>query len=210
MGVVRATDGTLSAPVPLPHGQDPAQRIAGLGMDDGGDAVAVWTEGDWYDGTPRLAGYDGAGPQLGGLPASGAVGQPLSFSAGALDVWSGVASVDWSFGDGASATGDTVAHVSESGTVRATVLGRRLGVRSGRRCVGPRRHRRRSATRCSRSVRVAMRSTHLDIEGVGSLAIATKRLRPGRYTVVVEAEDPSGNRSDPVTLHLTVLPRKRR
>jgi hypothetical protein len=64
--------------------------------------------------------------------------------------------------------------------------------------------------RCRRTVRLATRTTRLPEGGVGNIAIATKRLRPGRYTILVDATDASGNRSDPVTLHLTVLPRKRR
>lgn len=271
MAVVRAADGTLSTPVPLSATQDPAQRTAGIGMDDDGDAVAVWTEGSWSDGPPLLAGYDAIGPRLGGFPTGGEAGEPVTFSASATDMWSGVASVGWSFGDGTSATGDTVTHIfglpgtftvsvtavdragnastraapvsivdstppvfsrtpsvmpkrlrrgrtaivffgsGEPVTVQAQLLATRRGFLSGRRCLArSRRHRRRALRRCRRTVRLTTRTTHLPEGGVGNIAIATKRLRPGRYTIVVDAMDPAGNHSDPVTLTLTVLPRKRR
>jgi hypothetical protein len=271
MGVVRAPDGTLSVPAPLSGPLNDSPRIAGLAMDDVGDAIAVWNEGPWYTPHVVVAGYDGAGPQLGGFPAGGEAGEPVTFSAGATDMWSGVASVGWSFGDGTSATGDTVTHIFDSPgtfpvsvtavdgagnastrsasvsiadttppvfsrtpsvmpkrprrgrtaivffgsdepvTVRAQLLASRRGLLSGRRCLaGSRRHRRRALRRCRRTVRLATRTMHLPEGGVGNIAIATMRLRAERYTIVVDATDPSGNRSDPVTLTLTVLPRKRR
>jgi hypothetical protein len=201
------------------------------------------------------------------LPSGGEVGEPVTFSAGATDVWSGVANVTWSFGDGTSATGDAVTHafttpgtfpvsvtaadgagnvstrsttvaivdttrptfnrrpsviprrlrrggtatvlfgVPEPVTVQVRILARRRGVWSGRRCVAASRHRSRRARRCRRTVVVVTRSTRLDIEGLGNLSIQTRRLRPGRYAVVVDAIDGAGNHSDAVTLTLTVLPR---
>jgi PKD domain len=269
MGVVRATDGTLSSPVPLSGPLTDLPRMSGLAMDDSGDAVAVWNEGPWYEPHVVVAGYDGAGPQLGALPGRGEARQPMSFSAQAVDVWTGVAGVTWAFGDGAGASGDAVTHafdspgtfpvsvtavdgvgnastrstsvtivdttpptfdlvpklipkrprrgktvivffgVSEPATVRAQLLASRRGVRSGGRCVAPRRRRRRHARRCTRTVRLATRATRLEDGGVGNMAIATKDLRAGRYAVVIGATDPSGNRAQPVTLPLTVLPRRR-
>ena len=77
-------------------------------------------------GTERVevVGFDNAGPQLRSLnvPASGQTGQQLGFSARAVDVWSNVASTNWSFGDGGSALGNDVQHAFASpGTYGAKV-----------------------------------------------------------------------------------------
>jgi len=60
----------------------------------------------------QAAGYDAAGPQLRGLSVPGAAraGSPGSFSVAPLDVWSQAASTSWTFGDGASASGESVSH----------------------------------------------------------------------------------------------------
>ncbi len=111
MGVVRASDGTLSAPVPLSGLLTDFPRVTDLAMDDAGNAVAVWNEGPWYTPHVVVAGYDGAGPQLSAsFSSAGDPGESLPFTMSALDVWSGVASEDWSFGDGSGAGGSTVSH----------------------------------------------------------------------------------------------------
>ena len=80
-----------------------------VATDGEGDAIAAW-EGGEAEGI-AVAGFDGAGPKLSGvsIPASGAAGAPLAFSLKATDVWSPIASVNWSFGDGASAAGASAA-----------------------------------------------------------------------------------------------------
>lgn len=91
-----------------------------------GDAVASWNE---YPRGQDLrsfatAGFDGSGPQLDALqiPSSTHVGVPVAFSVAPLDVWSGVASTVWSFGDGASADGTSVSHAfAAAGTYPVTV-----------------------------------------------------------------------------------------
>ena len=271
MGVVRASDGTLSARVPLSGLLSDFPHVTDLAMDDAGNAVAVWNEGPWYTPHVVVAGYDGAGPQLAAsFPSAGDPGEPLPFTMSALDVWSGVASEDWSFGDGSSASGSTVSHafgsagmflasvtaadglgntsarsasvqiasprdvtrpwftvrpsitprrvrrghlaivsfgVSEAALVQATVSASRPGVRSGRRCVAPRRNRHRAVKRCRRSVTVLRRAKSSDGNGVGRFAIDTTRLRAGRYRIAVDATDSAGNRSKTIVLPLTVKPR---
>jgi hypothetical protein len=100
--------------------------------------------------------------------------------------------------------------LSEAATVRATLLDSRRGVRRGHRCVAPRRHAGRHGRRCVRITQVAQRSTHVDAAGTGTIVLGTRRLRPGGYTIVLQATDAAGNRSTAVRLHLTVLPRARR
>jgi hypothetical protein len=74
--------------------------------------VAAWERYDGADEIVQAAGYDGAGPQLGALsiPATGTVGQTLSFSVSPFDVWSAVGATTWSFGDGSGAGGTGVTH----------------------------------------------------------------------------------------------------
>lgn len=273
MGVVRATDGALSAPAPLSGLLTDSPRVTDVAMDDAGNGIAVWNEGPWYTPHVVVAGYDGAGPQLSAsFPSYGDPGESLPFAMSALDVWSGVASEDWSFGDGRSASGGTVSHafgsagmfpvtatavdglgnasvrsasvqvggppdvtrpaftirpsirprrvrrghlatvsfgVSEAATVRVTVLASRSGVRSGRRCVAPRRSRRRSTRRCRRSAAVLRGAKRSSGSGVVRFAIDTTRLRAGRYRIAVDATDLAGNRSKTIFLRLTVMPRAR-
>jgi hypothetical protein len=75
----------------------------------------------------RVAAYDAAGPRLSGLsvPARVEVGETARFGVGAVDVWSAVAGIDWSFGDGGSASGAQVTHVySRSGQFPVGVTAR--------------------------------------------------------------------------------------
>jgi hypothetical protein len=110
MGVVRAPDGTLSAPTPLSGFGDYGTAPVGIGLDDEGNGMVAWQEVHGLEARTGVAGYDGAGPRLSAtFPTGGAVGQPLPFAATALDVWSGAA-LSWSFGDGASAGGATATH----------------------------------------------------------------------------------------------------
>jgi hypothetical protein len=84
-----------------------------VALDAQGNATALWTR---FDGKSayiaEAAGFDASGPQLGtpSIPTVGAVGQTLSFSAAPLDAWSALGATTWSFGDGTSAGGTTVAH----------------------------------------------------------------------------------------------------
>lgn len=95
-------------------------------------AAAIDGEGDGIAAFDRLSGsdplevalLDAAGPVLNGLsiPTAGAVGQSVSFSVAPLDGVSSVASTSWSFGDGGSASGASVAHVfTQPGTYTVSV-----------------------------------------------------------------------------------------
>jgi hypothetical protein len=55
---------------------------------------------------------DGGGPALDELavPAGGTVGVPVDFSATPLDAWSAIVATHWSFGDGTTATDESVSH----------------------------------------------------------------------------------------------------
>ena len=58
-----------------------------------------------------MTGFDAAGPVLSDVSVpDGGAGQSLAFSVSARDVWSGVSSVDWDFGDGSSGSGTAVTH----------------------------------------------------------------------------------------------------
>ncbi len=83
----------------------------------GGDGsfVAAWSATDGLTPTREItaATLDAAGPVLDDLvvPATGTVGQPVAVAVTPHDVWSAVGDTDWSFGDGATATGTTATHV---------------------------------------------------------------------------------------------------
>jgi hypothetical protein len=95
-------------------------------MDDEGNAVVAWSAHTGVEPTKgfrgTIAGFDGAGPRFTSLdvPASGAAGQSLGFSASALDVWSAVGPPSWRFGDGGSAVGDPVTHSFAAGAYEVT------------------------------------------------------------------------------------------
>jgi hypothetical protein len=84
-----------------------------VAVDDEGNAVAAWENGFGYGkGVLQAAGYDAAGPRLGGLsiPSTATAGLPVAFSVSPLDVWSTLGATRWSFGDGASATATSTTH----------------------------------------------------------------------------------------------------
>jgi hypothetical protein len=114
-GAFRPAGGTWRAPVDL---SAPGQNAVNpqIALDLQGDATAVWQRFNATNYIVQAAGYDAAGPQLRGvsIPASGTAGIPLSFSISLLDVWSPIASINWSFGDGQSATGANVSHTYSS------------------------------------------------------------------------------------------------
>ena len=82
-------------------------------VDPSGNVVMAWIVG--AQDAPRwvqAAGLDAAGPVLRRFeaPATGMAGTPSTFSALAHDVWSPIASYEWTFGDGGTASGASVAH----------------------------------------------------------------------------------------------------
>jgi chitodextrinase len=108
---------------------DALSAPAGAGVDAQGNGATAWSEfADTGASTEvvRAAGYDGAGPRLSNLavPASGVAGQQLPFSVAATDVWS-TFSVDWAFGDGATASGPALQHAyRHKGQYTVTATGR--------------------------------------------------------------------------------------
>jgi hypothetical protein len=112
---------------PPGQGFQPAARVSRenqrasrphLAMDRQGNATALWSNrampaaGDYL---LDAAGYDAGAPGFGAIvtPASGMVGQALTFAAPAFDVWTGV-SVGWSFGDGTGAAGMSSSHAYQA------------------------------------------------------------------------------------------------
>jgi hypothetical protein len=110
---------TVSASTPGSEAKEP-----NVAMDAEGDAAAVWAglDGGFY--IAEAAGFDAAGPAIGALsiPSTGSVGQALSFSLSATDVWSALGATTWSFGDGQSASGASVTHAyANAGTYTVAV-----------------------------------------------------------------------------------------
>jgi hypothetical protein len=108
----------------------PAQQVTsgeklsgppGLAFDPDGDGLGAWSDFDdtgTGTDTVRAAGFDAAGPRLGGvtIPATGTIGAPLAFSATAApDTWSNPVSIGWDFGDGTTASGGQVSHAFGTG-----------------------------------------------------------------------------------------------
>ncbi len=95
--------GEWQAPVDIGHGGGPQ-----VAFDERGDALAAWVGTDGI----QTAGYVATGPVLNdvSIPATGTVGQPLTFSVSPFDVWSVLGETSWSFGDGSSASGTNVTH----------------------------------------------------------------------------------------------------
>jgi hypothetical protein len=128
--VVRSPAGTLSPLSPVSTGNDFQASPGSAGVDDQGNAVFGFTKHTGADISTgyraEFAGYDGAGPRLPSLsvPATGTVGQSLSFSVGTpVDVWSSVVGEpSWTFGDGVAADGASVSHAyAAPGTFSAAV-----------------------------------------------------------------------------------------
>ena len=98
-------------------GLAPSPRVA---IDAAGDGIAVWLRG----GVPQWAAYDAAGPQLRSLaiPDTGSTDADVVFGVAPVDVFSGISSTTWDFGDGTGASGASVAHrYAAAGTYMVTV-----------------------------------------------------------------------------------------
>lgn len=100
-----------------------------LGVDDQGNATAVWrrnfSSGSMgvFNATLQAGSYDSAAPSFDAVsvPALGAPGSPIGMAATASDRLS-VPAISWSFGDGASASGSAVSHAfGSAGAFSVTV-----------------------------------------------------------------------------------------
>ncbi len=99
-------------------------------MDQAGDGLVAWRAYDAAESFSLIqaAGYDAGPPQVGalGIPSTATVGQTVTFTASPFDVW-GIASVEWSFGDGAGGSGATVTHAyAATGAYTVTLTARDL------------------------------------------------------------------------------------
>jgi hypothetical protein len=91
---------------------NPTPQVA---IDGSGNAIVAWSPPAGAASPSHSVetnGFDFSGPALRSLsiPSSGVAGTPVSFSVSPLDVWSGIGSTTWSFGDGATAAGLAVQH----------------------------------------------------------------------------------------------------
>jgi hypothetical protein len=81
-----------------------------LAVDPSGNAVAAWS--DATAGVVSAAGLDATPPELRAVavPAAVGAGRRVAFSVSPFDVWSATTPAAWTFGDGATATGNAVRH----------------------------------------------------------------------------------------------------
>jgi hypothetical protein len=108
-GVVAAADRASQPPGEQFNFFNPA-----LALDDQGNASAVWLFDHFRGGTDhwrvQTAGFDAAPPALtSSVPPGGALASPIGMAATATDRLTPV-TINWSFGDGASAAGGAVSH----------------------------------------------------------------------------------------------------
>ena len=77
-----------------------------------GDGALVWSGYSAQGFVVQAVGYDASGPELVkvAVPERGVVGGRLGFTVALRDIWSGIQSVMWSFGDGSVADGKKVTH----------------------------------------------------------------------------------------------------
>ena len=96
-----------------------------LAFDAEGNRIAVWSRYNGANTIIQASAYDGAGPHLSAsIPTVGTVRRPVSFSVSALDAWSAIGSIGWTFGDGAVASGAQVTHAfARPGTYTVTAVG---------------------------------------------------------------------------------------
>ena len=125
MGALLPEGGSVGAGIALSSGQATYPALAGDlpieygphgtagGLSDASDGVAVWLQ---YDGTNtrvESATHD-SGPRVVlpfPPPWSGAPPHtPVTFGTGVFDPFSPITSINWTFGDGATGTGETVTH----------------------------------------------------------------------------------------------------
>ena len=110
----RTPGGSFEAPCTLSAaGRD--AYYPQVAVDGRGNAVAIWdrvSDADAGRHEVQASGFDGEGPRIDALtvPSAAVAGTPVAFAAQAVDVWSPVTAVSWSFGDGATATGATATH----------------------------------------------------------------------------------------------------
>ncbi len=91
-------------------------------IDGFGDATVVWARDNGLNDVIQAVGFDAFPPELRGLaiPSGGRVGDPVGFSVSPFDIWP-TSPASFNFGDGGTATGNSVAHVyTRAGTFQVT------------------------------------------------------------------------------------------
>ena len=111
----------FDAPATIPTGEDEPMKLA-LAADAAGNAALAWHAFDGGTASVRVAGWDGAAPQIRSIAVTDPVaGLATAVRADVADVWSPVTAT-WAFGDGGSATGAAATHVfATPGATSATV-----------------------------------------------------------------------------------------
>ena len=87
---------------------------AAVAMNRQGDGVAVWWHTPPGSGsTVRAAALDVTAPELRSpaVPLRGYVGEPVTMTAAAFDLWTARPAIGWLFGDAATAAGPRITHV---------------------------------------------------------------------------------------------------
>ena len=124
----------LSATRPAGGGWGGSQRLsepgensveAQIALAPDGNGAGLWTRESSAHPIVQALGFDGTPPQLRAvsIPAVATMGKPAPFSVSPFDVWSPIASVRWSFGDGTGATGPTASNIyAGPGTYRTSVV----------------------------------------------------------------------------------------
>lgn len=119
---IRHREGPFSAPREISPASTGPNHVR-VAIDGFGDATAVWSGDDGSNTIAQAAGFDAYPPELRDLaiPATGRVGDPVTFSASPFDVWP-MPPASFDFGDGSGATGNSISHVyTRPGTYPVTV-----------------------------------------------------------------------------------------
>ena len=97
-----------------------------VAVDSSGDATVLWERREVGAETSAIRSrvLDGAGPRFDEVvvPATATPGSQISLSVSAADHWSGPATIEWSFGDGATSLGASTSHAyAAPGTYQVSV-----------------------------------------------------------------------------------------
>jgi hypothetical protein len=188
---VRADDGTVDTSISCGEGSDVAFADDGEPVDP--DCETITRPGDVVPG--------GGGPG-GGVTtaiAPGVMPDSVRPAVAGLSLGSRTFAAAARGGSIAAAVGTQVSYrLSEPATARFTVERRAAGRRVGRRCVAPKR-RNRAKRRCTRFVKVKGAFTHPGKSGANSFKFSGRlrgrKLKAGRYRLVIVATDAAGNKS---------------